>query len=59
MFCLQIVVDNDVDLESLGEGDKYQALFNKKMYLATIVGSGELWMHPTLFASLSLSLSLS
>ena len=47
-----IVVDSDADLESLGEGDNCQALFNKKMYPATIVGSGELWMH------LPLSLSL-
>ena len=40
-----IVVDSDANLELLGEGDNCQALFNKKMYPATIVGSGKLWMH--------------
>ena len=56
-----IVVDSDANLELLGEGDNYchycQALFNKKMYPATIiVGSGKLWMHPPSPLSLSRSL---
>ena len=66
-----IVVDSDVDLESLGEGYECQALFNKEVYPVTIVGSGmllkilltnyssSLLNSPCLPLSLSLSLSLS
>ena len=49
-----IVVDSDANLELLGEGDNCQALFNKKMYPATIVGSGKFWMHLPPPPSLSL-----
>lgn len=36
-----IVAGGEVDVVSLGEGNKCQAIFNKKLYRVTIIRSGK------------------
>ena len=45
-----IVAEGEVDVVSLSEGNKCQAIFNKKVYPVTIIGSGN-WLDPSFWTT--------